>query len=598
MPRQETSDGGATSLKARRQRLFDLHSFLRSVDNLRPDEALDGIARLFELWGRTGSLDGVSARTDLGLSEAALHGAIERLEPILRGTRPGHGGDLFQELVDVGVRAGMGQYFTPPPVAEAMTAYLRPEPGEAWLDPFCGSGLLLGSVATRAAGDVHLFGIDRDARVLDIARVEALMQHPASEPKLLQANALEDAESLLGRLGAPPEGVDGIVANPPFGAELHEADRHRYGAFDLAKSAKTSLETLGLEQCIRMLRPEGRLGIVLPQSILSNRSLTYVREFVLERCRVDGVLSLPGESFQPFKGVGKASVLFLTKVEPTEGSRIWLGVPRSIGWDSVGRAKGESDVVEVAQAMVGEVAGGQVHSAVQGPELSRNLTAEWLSRPTVDGRPLSELCESIFVGTTPPRAAYEEGCEGRNSYRMLKVADLTNHGVDWTPGERSIARLSRPRGTDRLIRMGDLALTAAAHHPRYIAAKVDYIDCLPDGFEARCLPVAEVLVLRPRPDAIDPILLLLWLRSDEGRAAVQSCITGQTAHLSPKDVAEVVMPHRVLEADARSAIEDLRESLRLRRLAEAAAESATHSFELAKGDRPVAAGARSDTAGG
>lgn len=581
-PSVTTIDSSSPSLLSRRQRLFELHSFLRSVDNLRPDEALDEIAKLFEFWGRKGSFRRGLSDTNLALSETAAQGAVERLEPLLAEADFGQGADLFQELADVGVRAGMGQYFTPAPVAQAMAAFLRAAPGEAWLDPFCGSGLLLGSIATEAEDNLQLFGIDRDPRLLHLAKVEAMMQHPSSPLTLVQANALEEASSLLDRLDAPAAGVDGIVTNPPFGAEVHEADRLSYATFDLAKRKKTALEILGLEQCVRLLRPGGRLGIVLPQSVLSNRSLAYVRQFILNRCTVNGVLSLPGETFLPFKGVGKASVLFITKAEVRPGSTIWLGIPQSIGWDPTGRPKGESDVADIARAMAaGEEGTNHVDAATQEPALSRNLTAEWLSRPAVEGRALSEMCESIFVGKTPARGAYEDPGTGPDAYRVLKVADLTNHGVDWALGERSVARLPKPPKPDRLVRLGDLALTAAAHHPRYIGAKVDYLDCLPDEFGERCVPVAEVLVLRPRPDAIDPLLLLLWLRSGEGRSAIQSCITGQTAHLNPKDVAEVVVPHRVLDIDATSAADALRESLRLRRLAEAAADKAIRNFEEA-----------------
>ena len=104
-------------------------------------------------------------------------------------------------------------------------------------------------------------------------------------------------------------------------------------------------------------------------------------------------------------------------------------------------------------------------------------------------------------------------------------------------------------------------MTAAAHHPRYIGAKVDLVDRLPEGFDPRCVPVAEVLILRVRPGEIDPLVLLLWLRSDEGRTAIQSCVTGQTAHLSARDVTEVVVPDEVAALECADAVESLRESL-------------------------------------
>ena len=206
------------------------------------------------------------------------------------------------------------------------------------------------------------------------------------------------------------------------------------------------------------------------------------------------------------------------------------------------------------------------------------MTAEWLLRPSIEGAPLGELCSAIFTGSTPGRGAYVDPGVDEDWYRVLKVADLTNHGVDWTPGDRSIARLKRAPEISRRVQVGDLAMTAAAHHPRYIGAKVDFIDCLPEPFADRCVPVAEILVLRPRPDLMDPLLLLLWLRSAEGRRSIQSCVTGQTAHLNPDDAAEVVVPTAVVDAPS-GCVTSLKESLRLRRLSEREASRASEAFE-------------------
>lgn len=577
------------SLRDRRQALFELHSFLRSVDNLRPDEAFDEITKLCELWAATDSFEQGAARgaglESSALSEEAFAGAAERLQALLAHNAPGETADLFQELVDVGVRVGMGQYFTPPPVAEGMVEFLQPRAGESWLDPFCGSALLLGLVAQRAPGAVRLYGIDRDRRALRVAALEASLHHPESHLELLQVNALGAVRELLDPLGAPTEGVDGIVTNPPFGAEVHPQDRTLYSDFELAGEKATPLELLGLEQSIRLLRPGGRLGIVLPQSILSNRSHRSVRTLLLRTCSVDGVLSLPGDTFLPFRGVSKASVLFLTKRKQVTTSRVRLGIARSVGWDATGRTNGGSDVHAVARQMRDAGFGSSmIGSAPDDADLARNLTAEWLLRPVIPGRKLGDLVEAIFTGRTPARPAYElNGAAPKQTFRMLKVGDLTGHGVDWSVGERSIAKLARPP-LNKLVRLNDVVTTAAAHHPRYIGAKADIVDAFPPGFEARCLPVAEVMVLRPDPSQIDPYVLLLWLRSNHGRTSTRSCVTGQTAHLNPEDLAEVIVPERLFSADADVAVTSLKQSLRLRRKAEEEARQATAAFLEALGN--------------
>lgn len=145
---------------------------------------------------------------------------------------------------------------------------------------------------------------------------------------------------------------DIILTNPPFGANVepsdvvHEADvtvnretakqyHEEYGEhytdamkrvssavgkpiaslFDLPKGAgsKTKTEILFIERCLSLLRPGGRLGIVLPEGIFNNPSLAYVREFCEDRAFIRAVVSLPQETFFSSGASVKASLLFLQK---------------------------------------------------------------------------------------------------------------------------------------------------------------------------------------------------------------------------------------------------------------------------------------------
>ena len=69
-------------------------------------------------------------------------------------------------------------------------------------------------------------------------------------------------------------------------------------------------------------------------------------------------------------------------------------------------------------------------------------------------------------------------------------------------------------------------------------------------------------------EVIDARVLLLWLRTDEGRAALQACITGQTAHLHPEYVEDVTVPRRVVEGDLDKAVDLLSQALAHRRESE------------------------------
>jgi type I restriction enzyme M protein len=85
--------------------------------------------------------------------------------------------------------------------------------------------------------------------------------------------------------------------------------------FELPKSGKSKIKTeiLFIERCLSLLKPGGRLGIVLPEGIFNNPSLAYVREFCENRAFIRAVVSLPQETFLSSGASVKASLLFMQK---------------------------------------------------------------------------------------------------------------------------------------------------------------------------------------------------------------------------------------------------------------------------------------------
>ena len=97
-----------------------------------------------------------------------------------------------------------------------------------------------------------------------------------------------------------------------------------YGG-DKAKNGKKKLgkiktEILFLERCLALLKPGGRLGIVLPEGIFNNPSLSYVREFCEDRAFIRAVVSLPQETFYSAGASVKASLLFMQKFNEEEAA--------------------------------------------------------------------------------------------------------------------------------------------------------------------------------------------------------------------------------------------------------------------------------------
>jgi len=153
---------------------------------------------------------------------------------------------------------------------------------------------------------------------------------------------------------------DIVLTNPPFGANVEPsdkvlesdikvtaADERRYvrefgepykesqarvkaainrpiaSLFDLPKNDKSKIKTeiLFIERCLDLLKPGGRMGIVLPEGIYNNPSLAYVRQFVEDRAYLKAVVSLPQETFISSGASVKASLLFLQRYTDEEKER-------------------------------------------------------------------------------------------------------------------------------------------------------------------------------------------------------------------------------------------------------------------------------------
>ena len=123
------------------------------------------------------------------------------------------------------------------------------------------------------------------------------------------------------------EKFDLIFTNPPFGAKIPINDPDILSKFDLGHSWKKNEmekwervglstseppEVLFIELCYQFLKPGGRVAIVLPDGILGNPRLEYLRVWILERFRLLASIDLPVEAFLPQVGV-QASILFLQK---------------------------------------------------------------------------------------------------------------------------------------------------------------------------------------------------------------------------------------------------------------------------------------------
>jgi type I restriction enzyme M protein len=121
---------------------------------------------------------------------------------------------------------------------------------------------------------------------------------------------------------------DFIITNPPFGSSIKESEKSYLKNFYLGKKQvdwldhkngkithrnNQSTEVLFIEQCYNYLTEGGYLAVVLPDGILTNSSLQYVRDAIEDWYRIVAVVSMPQTAFAATGAGVKSSVLFVKK---------------------------------------------------------------------------------------------------------------------------------------------------------------------------------------------------------------------------------------------------------------------------------------------
>ena len=474
---------------------------------------------------------------------------------------------LYQEFLVAEARSGLGQYLTPLPVADLIAAVLHGQaPASATvLDPFCGSGILLHRFADRSP-DADLKGLEINPGIAAMSR--ALADLGERRLDIVSCDAFDQWQA-----GAITP-VDLVITNPPFGATVSQQMLEKLRSQvpePLHSMKRIPAELLGLELSISALKSHGRLGIVLPNSILTNSTWSKYRKTVVERLDIDGVVSLPEETFATFRGVARACVLFGTRQDgETNGHRdAPVYRSKSVGYTDTGKVSElPSDLSRAISCMTG----------CDDPEW--RLSLDDLGSVTIYNTVSSKRSHmrlgdiaNVFTGRTPNAVHYTS-----KGPFVLKVGNLQGSFVSWSTRRRShISRDAYRRWSRLHLRAGDICLTAAAHRPRYIGQKVDLIYELPD---TGAIPSAEVMVIRLNQDApLLPEELLFYLRSEEGYQQLQDRVRGSTAHLYARDVLDLSIPHDLLSVNP-EAVGLYRKAARLHREAVVAERDALRAAGL------------------
>ena len=260
-------------------------------------------------------------------------------------------GVAFERFLGSYFRGDMGQYFTPRELVEFMIKMVEPHHEERILDPACGSGgFLLYAMdhIYRQASEFYeegirehyaywhnfaekrLFGIEVSDTIARVAKMNMIL-HDDGHSNVIGSDALVNFSTLTAQgRGFEKETFDIILTNPPFGATVKKEESDYLDDYKLGKGKKSQItEILFLERCFDFLKWEtGKLAIILPDGILNNSSLQYVRDYIEQHFQILAVVSLPQIAFRYYKAGVKASILFLRKFSTEEYSLYQASIDR------------------------------------------------------------------------------------------------------------------------------------------------------------------------------------------------------------------------------------------------------------------------------
>ena len=253
--------------------------------------------------------------------------AIDKLKMKDRDTK----GDVYEYLLSKLSTAGTnGQFRTPRHIIRMMVELMKPTPEDIIVDPAAGSaGFLVeaGEYLRNNRNDLFLtenlkehfnntmfYGFDMDRTMLRIGAMN-LMQHGIENPNISYKDSLSEDNEDNSKYTL-------VLANPPFKGSI-DSERTSKDLLNITKTKKTELLFLAL--FLRILRTGGRAASIVPDGVLFGSSNAHkaIRKEIIEKHKLEAVISMPSDVFKPYAGVSTAIMIF-TKTGDGGTDKVWF----------------------------------------------------------------------------------------------------------------------------------------------------------------------------------------------------------------------------------------------------------------------------------
>ncbi|MBQ2942304.1 MAG: N-6 DNA methylase [Clostridia bacterium] len=266
--------------------------------------------------------------TPLQIRDASiLKEIMDKLDPLmLTDVDSDVKGDAFEYFLkaSTSTKNDLGEYFTPRHIVKTMVRLVNPQIGETVYDPFCGTGGFLiesfrhvynnmarTEVNLKTLRESTVYGneITNTARITKMNMILAGDGHSNIAMKDSLANPVDGTTTYTDENGVVHHnGFDIVLANMPY------SQKTKHGSlYDLPSTNGDSICVQHCMKAINSAAENGRMALVVPEGFLFRKDLAKTREYLLDHCQLQSIISLPQGVFLPYTGV-KTDIIYATHV--------------------------------------------------------------------------------------------------------------------------------------------------------------------------------------------------------------------------------------------------------------------------------------------
>lgn len=405
--------------------------------------------------------------------------------------------EAFQVIRGKAYKGEEGQYFTPQSVVKVAVAAIDPRPEDRVIDPACGSGSFLATalnsvverlkdaygsdqsgmnLARREWSTRQLFAVDKDSVSVRLSKAYLSMLGDGST-HVFKADSIRTKQWPTALAAQVQDGAfDVVVTNPPFGTKLKVPPAiAREEGLVLSREWKKKdgewqatgdyverdLGLIFLERSIRLLRPGGRLAIVLPDTYLFSDSYGWLVKW-LGQYKITHSINVPIEAFEPHCRA-KTSVIVLTKTAPPKGHKVIGCYCETYGEDKHGKARFKFD--------------GGAQTAERDDEMAETAVLLRGPKPSADSKlrftfdQAEAVARGVLVASYWWRKPYIDALQafaGKNSCDLVSLGDLIDASeLKVLDGHGSPPSQFKGQGTVPYVKVVDIKNWRVIENPKY-----------------------------------------------------------------------------------------------------------------------------------